>query len=95
MRAAMRFSLVALVPAIGLCLSKAIEGRIHPRHNDAFKGDSKSICVTYVNTYLSTLEPRGSTNTGEKNPIKKSKTVTARAYMMESRIARATASSSS
>ncbi|KAH8773584.1 hypothetical protein F5883DRAFT_641571 [Diaporthe sp. PMI_573] len=59
----MRFSLVALVPAIGLCLSKAIEGRIHPRHNDAFKGDSKSICVTYVNTYLSTLEPRGSTNT--------------------------------
>ncbi|KAG6360911.1 hypothetical protein INS49_011979 [Diaporthe citri] len=63
----MRSSLVALVPAIGLCLSKIIEGPIDPRQHDGSQDTSESICITYVTTYLATLEPRGSTNTGLPN----------------------------
>lgn len=95
MRAAMRPSLVALVPAIGLCLSKVIRDKIDPRQNDASQGDSESICVTYVTTYLTTLGPRGSTNTGKRHPFGELKVVTPTAYMMGNRIARPAASSSS
>lgn len=69
MRVAMRSSLVALVPALGLCLSKVIEDPIDPRQYDGPQDDAESICITYVTTYLATPEPGGSTNTGKRKQV--------------------------
>lgn len=65
----MRSSLVALVPALGLCLSKVIEGPLDPRQYDDPQNDPESICITYVTTYLATAEPGGSANTGKRRQV--------------------------
>lgn len=57
MRVAMRSSFVALVPAFGLCLSRLVQNPIEPRQNGGSQDESESICITYVTTYLATLEP--------------------------------------
>lgn len=69
----MRSSLVALVPAIGLCLSKVIEGPIDPRHHVGSQDETESICITYVTTYLATAEPGDSKNTGKETIHRKTK----------------------
>lgn len=70
MRVAMRSSLVALVPAIGLCLSKVTGDTVSPRQFDGSQDDPESICITYVTTYLATHTPQaGGDNTGERKTV--------------------------
>lgn len=65
----MRSSLVALIPAIGLCLSKVTEDPVSPRQFDGPQDDPESICITYVTTYLATPGPGGDSNTGKREKI--------------------------
>lgn len=67
----MRSSLVALVPAIGLCLSKVIEDTVSPRQFDGPQDDPESICITYVTTYLATPGLGGGSNTGKRKIIER------------------------
>ena len=87
----MRLYLVALVPAIGLCLSKSIENPIEPQQYGGSQDDPESICITYVTTYLAALEPRGGAKTGKKNIGVSFDEVTMMTYMMKRRIAERTA----